>query len=59
MKAYHIVQCCHLLTVQESGDQSLTSVFHAVIIPWLFLKKKNIHKKIKAVILTVVFSSVV
>lgn len=58
MKAYHIVQCCHLLTVQESGDQSLTSVFHAVIIPWLFLKK-NIHKKIKAVILTVVFSSVV
>lgn len=27
MKVYCIVWCCHLLTVQESGDQSLSSVF--------------------------------
>lgn len=54
MKVYCIVRCCHLLTVQESGDQSLSSVFlffsccyHSSIV----LKKKKKKKK-KAVILT-------
>lgn len=44
MKVYCIVWCCHLLTVQESRDQSLSSVFffHAVIIPRLFKKKKAV-----------------
>lgn len=51
MKVYCIVWCCHLLTVQESGDQSLSSVFLFFFMLLSFLdclkKKKN-----KAVILT-------
>lgn len=48
MKVYCIVRCCHLLTVQESGDQSLSSVFlffsccyHSSIV----LKKKKKKEK--------------
>jgi len=50
MRVNCIVWSCHLLTVLESGDQSLSSVvflffiFHAVIIPWLFKKEKKILK---------------
>lgn len=51
MKVYCIVWCCHLLTVQESGDQSLSSVFlfFFMLLSFLDCLKK---KKKKAVILT-------
>lgn len=51
MKVYCIVWCCHLLTVQESGDQSLSSVFlfFFMLLSFLDCFKK---KKKKAVILT-------
>lgn len=49
MKVYCIVWCCHLLTVQESGDQSLSSVF---LFFFMLLSFLNCLKKKKAVIST-------
>lgn len=47
MKVYCIVWCCHLLTVQESGDQSLSSVFlfFFMLLPFLDCLKKIIKKR--------------
>lgn len=50
MKVYCIVWCCHLLTVQESGDQSLSSVFLFFFMLLSFLN--CLKKKKKAVIST-------
>lgn len=66
MEVYCIVWCCHLLTVQESGDQSLSSFFllfffsccyhSSIVLKNLKKKKTNLKKKEKkeAVILTAI-----